>query len=51
MVTILEDIDPGYYNDLIYLERCGRKGMYAESKKAIYVTLVLSGPAHPNWRK
>ena len=41
-MTILEDIDPGYYNDLIYLDRCGRKCMYAESKKAIYVTLEES---------
>ena len=39
MVTLLEDIDPDYYTDLIYIDKRGSKCMYAESKKAIYLTL------------
>ena len=39
MATILEDIDPAYYKDFIYLDIRGRKCIYAEAKKAIYGTL------------
>ena len=42
MVTLLEDIDPEYYKDFIFTDKCGRKCMYAESKKAIYGTLEAS---------
>ena len=42
MVTLLEDIDPEYYTDLIYIDKRGSKCMYAESKKAIYLTLEAS---------
>ena len=42
MVTLLEDIDPEYYKDLIFTDKRGRKCMYAEAKKAIYVTLEAS---------
>ena len=39
MVTLLEEIDPKYYKDFIYTDKCGRKCMYAEANKAIYGTL------------
>ena len=39
MVTLLEDIDPEYYEDFIFTDKRGRKCMYAEAKKAIYGTL------------
>ena len=39
MVTLLEDIDPEYYKDFIFTDKCGRKCMYTEAKKAIYGTL------------
>ena len=42
MVALLEDIDPEYYKDFIYTDKCGRKCMYAEAKKAVYVTLESS---------
>ena len=42
MVTLLEDIDPEYYKDFIYTGKRGRKCMYAETKKDIYVTLEAS---------
>ena len=42
MVTLLEDIDPEYYKDLIFTDKSGRKCMFAESKKAIYGTLEAS---------
>ena len=42
MVTILEDLDPEYYKDFIYIDKRGRKCMYAEAKKAIYGTLKAS---------
>ena len=42
IVNILEYIDPTYLNDLIYLDRRGRKCMYAEAKKAIDGTLEAS---------
>ena len=41
-MNILEYIDPTYLNDLIYLDRRGRKCMYAEAKKAIDGTLEAS---------
>ena len=42
MVTLLEDIDPKYYKDFIYIDKRRSKCMYAESKKAIYGTLESS---------
>ena len=39
MVTILEEIDPTYDKDLIYLDIRGRKCMCVEDKKAICGTL------------
>ena len=36
MVALHEEIDPDYYKDFICEDKCGRKYMYAESKKAIY---------------
>ena len=42
MVTLLEDIDPGYYKKIIFIDKRGRKCMYAEAKKAIYGTLEAS---------
>ena len=42
MVTLLEEIDPAYYKDFIYLDRRSRKYMYAESKKVLYDTLEAS---------
>ena len=42
MATLLEEIDPEYYKDFISTDKCGGKFMYAESKKAIYVTLEAS---------
>ena len=38
-MNLLEDIDPSYYKDLIYLDIRGRKFMYEEAKKDIYRTL------------
>ena len=42
MVTLIEKIDPEYYKYFIYTDKCGRKCMYTESKKAIYGTLETS---------
>ena len=42
MVTLLEEIEPKHYKDFIYTDKHGRKCMYAEAKKAIYVTLESS---------
>ena len=42
MVTLLEDIEPGYYKGFIYTYKRGRNFMYAEAKKAIYGTLEAS---------
>ena len=42
MVTLLEEIDPEYYKDLIFTYKRGWNCMYAESKKAIYGTLEAS---------
>ena len=42
MVTLLEDIDPEYYKYFIFIDKCGRKCMYAAAKKAIYGTLEAS---------
>ena len=42
MVTILEEIDPEYYKDFIYIDKRRRKCMYVEVKKAIYGTLKVS---------
>ena len=39
IVTLLEEIYPAYYKDFIYMGSCGRNCMYAEAKKATYVTL------------
>ena len=39
IVTLLEEIYPEYYKYFINRYKCGRKCMYAESKKAIYGTL------------
>ena len=39
MFTLLKEINPEYYKDFIYTNKRGRNCMYAESKKAIYVTL------------
>ena len=40
--TLLEDIDPGYYNNFTYIDNRGNKCMYAKAKKAIYGTLEAS---------
>ena len=42
MVTLLEDTNPDYYKDFIYIDICRKKFMHAESKKAIYGTLEES---------
>ena len=42
MVTLIEEIDPEYYKDVIFTDKRGKKCMYAESKKAIYGTLEAS---------
>ena len=42
MVTLREDIDPEYYKDFIFADKCKRKWMYEEAKKAIYGTLEAS---------
>ena len=42
MVTLLEDIDQYYYKYFIYADKKRRRCVYAESKKAIYVTLEAS---------
>ena len=42
MVTIVVEIEPEYYKDIIFTDKCGRKCMYAEDKKAIYGTLEAS---------
>ena len=42
MVTLIEEIDPEYYKDVIFTDKRGRKCMYAESKKDIYGTLEAS---------
>ena len=33
MVTLLEEIDPEYYKDLIFTDKRGRKCMYAEPRR------------------
>ena len=38
MVTLIEEIDPAYYKDFIYID-ISEKCMYTESKKAIYGTI------------
>ena len=42
MVTLLEEIEPSYYKDFIYIYIRGNKFMYAEAKKTIYGTLEAS---------
>ena len=42
MVTLLEEIEPEHYKGFIFTDKCRRKCMYAESKKAIYGTLEAS---------
>ena len=42
MATIIEDIDPSYYKDFIYIDRHGKKCMYAKSNKDIYGTIEAS---------
>ena len=42
MVTLLEEIDPEYYKYFIFTDKRGRKCIYAEAKKAIYVILEVS---------
>ena len=42
MVTLLEEIDPEYYKDLIFTDKRGRKCMHVESTKVIYGTLEAS---------
>ena len=42
MVTLLEDIDPMYFKELIYLDICDIKWMYTEANKYIYGTLEAS---------
>ena len=42
MVTLLEEIDPEYYNGFIFTDKRGSKCMYEEAKKAIYGTLEAS---------
>ena len=37
IVTLLEDIDPEYYKYYIYIDKCIRKCMYADSKKAVNI--------------
>ena len=39
MATLLEEIDPEYYKDFIFTDKCGRKCVYSEANKAIYGTL------------
>ena len=39
MLNLIEEIDPKYYEYFIYIDKCERKCMYAESNKAIYGTL------------
>ena len=51
MVTLLKDIDPNYYKYFIYTYTRGRKCMYAESKKATYVTLEASLLLWGNFQK
>ena len=42
VVTLLEDIDPDYYKDFIFIYKRGSKCMYEEAKKSIYGTLESS---------
>ena len=42
MATLLEEIDPEYYKDFIFTDKCGREFMYTEAKKDIYRTLEAS---------
>ena len=42
MFTLLEEIDPEYYNYFIYTDKCRRKCMYTEAKKVIYRTIEAS---------
>ena len=42
MVNLIKEIDPEYYKCFIYTYKRGRKCMYAEAKKDIYVTLAAS---------
>ena len=42
MVTLLEEINPECYKDIIYTDKLRRKCMYAEANKAVYGTLEAS---------
>ena len=42
VVTLLEYIGLAYYKYFIYMNRRGRKLLYAEAQKAIYGTLEVS---------
>ena len=42
MVTLLEEIKPEYCKYFIYTDKHGMRGMYEESKKAIYGNLEAS---------
>ena len=42
MVTLLEEIDPGYYRYFTYTDKRGRKCMYTKAKKVVYGTLEAS---------
>ena len=41
-VTLIEDINPDYYKDFIYIYIRWKKCIYAETKKDIYVTIEAS---------
>ena len=38
MIALIEEIEPGYYKDFIFIDKRGSKCMYAEYKKAVYGT-------------
>ena len=38
-MTLIEEINPSYYKDFIYIYRHRNKCIYEEDKEAIYVTL------------
>ena len=42
MVTLIEDINPDYYKDFIYIYIRWKKCIYAETKKDIYDTIEAS---------
>ena len=42
MVALIEEIDPEYYKDFIYINIRGNKCMYEEPKEDIYGTLEAS---------